>query len=241
MTTSSKTDLASLTEGTRHLLRRPWAVLGISALGMALAALAAYLQIRAGLPEDPLVDAALTFVSLLPLELYFIPRFLIAADAWDGLNPLNPRDHWRQHFEERWLRAFVAKALLAVATGIGMVVIVPGLLVLLAFGWVPLRVLLRGESLLQAARGSVRIMARAWRRVILATMAIASVYLACVLALSYGVGHWVADPTARVRLTHPLIWAGNFLGSLLSLWLSACLLALFRRLEPVPGGPGSAT
>jgi hypothetical protein len=27
------------------------------------------------------------------------------------------------------------------------------------------------------------------------------------------------------------MWIGNFLGSLLSLWLSTCLLALYRRVE----------
>jgi len=235
MTTSPQTDLASLKEGTRYLTRRPLAVLGISALGMVLAALAALLQIRAGLPEDPLVDAALTFASLLPLELYFIPRFLIAADAGSGDNPLNAPGEWRLRFEERWLRAFWGKAALALATGLGLsLFIFPGLVVLMAFGWVPLRILLRGEALAQAARGSLEMMARAWRRVLLATSAMAMVYLSGIVLLSYGVGFWVEDPSVRVRLTHPLIWAGNFVGSLLSLWLSACLLALFRRVETAP-------
>jgi hypothetical protein len=240
MTTSPKTDLASLKEGTLFLARRPVATLGIAALGMALAALAALLQIRAGLPEDPLVDAALTFASLLPLELYFIPRFLLAADAEAGGNPLNVPAQWRQRFEERWLRAFWGKALLALGTGVGLsLFIFPGLMVLLAFGWVPLRILLRGESLIQAARGSLLMMGRAWRRVIFATSAMAMVYLSCIVVLSYIVGMRVQDPTAQVRLTHPLIWAGNFIGSFLSLWLSACLLALFRRLEMVPGEAGT--
>ena len=232
MTTSPKTDLASLKEGTLYLTRRPLATLGISALGMVLAALAALLQIRAGLPEDPLVDAALTFASLLPLELYFIPRFLIAADAMAGQNPLNAPGDWPQRFEERWLRAFWGKALLALVTGVGLsLFIFPGLMVLMAFGWVPLRILLRGEALAQAARGSLQMMARSWRRVLFATSAMAMVYLSCIVILSYLVGLSVEDPTARIRLTHPLVWAGNFAGSFLSLWLSACLLALFRRVE----------
>ena len=235
MTTSAKTDLASLIEGTRYLIRRPLAVLGISALGMVLAALSALLQLRAGLPDDPLVDAAVTFASLLPLELYFIPRFLIAADAQAGSNPLNAPGEWRLRFEERWLRAFWGKAVLAVATGLGLsLFIFPGLMVLMAFGWVPLRILLRGESFAQAARGSLRMMARAWRRVLLATSAMAMVYLSGILLLSFLVGLWVDEPTASLRLTHPLIWAGNCAGSLLSLWLSASLLALFRRVEELP-------
>ena len=157
MATSTKTDLASLVEGTRYLTRRPGVTLGIAALGMVLAALASLLQIRTGLPDDPMVDAALTFASLLPLELYFIPRFLIAADAERGQNPLNAPREWKLRFEERWLRAFWSKALLALATGIGLsLFIFPGIMVLMAFGWVPLRILLRGEPFTQAARGSNR-------------------------------------------------------------------------------------
>ena len=236
MTTSPKSDLASLKEGTGYLVRRPLAVLGIATLGMFLAAL---LQVRAGLPDEPLVDTALTFASLLPLELYFIPRFLIAADALAGQNPLNPPDQWRLRFEERWLRAFWGKAMLALATGVGLsLFIFPGVMGLMAFGWVPLRILLRGESLAQAARGSVQMMARAWRRVILATSAMAMIYLSCIVILSYLVGLSVQEPTARIRMTHPLIWVGNFFGSLLSVWLSACLLALFRRLETAPPTAG---
>ena len=235
MMSTSKSDLASLLEGTRFLARRPGATAGIAALGMVLAALAPLLQLHAGLPDEPLVDAALTFVGLLPLELYFIPRFLIAADAQTGENPHNQPQDWRQRFEERWLRAFWGKAVLALAVGIGLsLVIVPGLLVLLAFGWTPLRILLRGESLVQAARGSYRMMVRAWRRVLLTTSAMAIVYMSLIIVLSYLVQLGVPDPTVEERLTHPLIWAGNFLGSLLSLWLSACLLALYRRLEAAP-------
>jgi hypothetical protein len=240
MTTSPKTDLASLLDGTRYLTRRPGATLGIATLGMLLAALAALLQVRAGLPDDPMVDAALTFAALLPLELYFIPRFLIAADALTGQNPLNAPADWKLRFEERWLRTFWGKTVLAVTTGIGLsLFIFPGLMVLMAFGWIPLRILLRGETIVQAARGSVRMMALAWRRVVLATSAMAVVYLACIIVLSYLVGLSVQDPTARIRLTHPLVWAGNFIGSLLSLWLSACLLALFQRVETVPGERGA--
>ena len=235
MATSPKTDLASLVEGTRYLTRRPGATLGIAALGMVLAALASLLQIRTGLPDDPMVDAALTFASLLPLELYFIPRFLIAADAERGRNPLNAPMDWKQRFEERWLRAFWGKALLALATGIGLsLFIFPGIMVLMAFGWVPLRILLRGEPFTQAARGSLEMMARAWQRVLLATSAMVMVYLSAIVVLSFLVGLFVEDPTVGVRLTHPAIWAGNFMGSLLSLWLSACLLALYHRVEPVP-------
>jgi len=59
-------------------------------------------------------------------------------------------------------------------------------------------------------------------------------------AASHGVSYplVVQEPTVRVRLTHPLIWVGNFFGSILSVWLSACLLALFKRLETAPPTAG---
>jgi hypothetical protein len=233
MTTSPKTDLASLREGTRYLTRRPGATLGIAALGMALAALSPLLQLNVGLPDDPWTDMALTFVSLLPLELYFIPRFLIAADAESGDNPLNLPGEWRTRFEERWLRAFWAKALVALTACVGLsLAIIPGFLVLLAFGWTPMRVLLRGEPLLQAAKGSYQMMVRAWQRILMATSAMAVIYLSANVLLSWLLSVWLPDPvSAEARLAHPLVWIGNFLGCLLSLWLSTCLLALYRRVE----------
>ena len=232
MTTSSKTDLASLAEGIRFLTGRPLAALGIATLGMALAALAPMLQTRAGLPDDPQVYQALTFACILPLELYFIPRFLIAADAQTGQNPLNRPAEWRQRFEERWLRAFWGKLLLGLAFGVGFLLLfVPGLLVLMAFGWVPLRILLRGESLAQAARGSFQMMGRTWRRALLTVSALAIVYLSVGMLLDFLVGLVLPDPTPQVRMVHPAIWAENFCISLVELWLSASLLALFRRLE----------
>jgi hypothetical protein len=232
MTTSPKSDLKSLLEGTRFLLDRPGATLGIAFMGMFLAALAPLLQLRAGLPDDPVVDAALMFAGLLPLELYFIPRFLIAADAMAGQNPLNAPTEWRQRFEERWLRAFWGKLVLALFAGLGLsLLVVPGLMVLMAFGWTPLRILLRGESLAQAARNSIRMMANAWQRVLMATSVMAMIYLSCIAVLSYVVDRFIPDPTPLVRLTHPAIWLDNFAASLLSIWLSACLLALFRRVE----------
>ena len=63
--------------------------------------------------------------------------------------------------------------LLGLAFGVGfLLLLVPGLLVLMAFGWVPLRILLRGESLAQAARGSFQMMGRTWRRALLTVSAL---------------------------------------------------------------------
>jgi len=235
MTISPKSDLASIAEGTRNLLRRPGLTLGIAALGMLLAGLAPLLQIWVRLPDEPTVELALTFASMLPLELYFIPRFLIAADALARRDPLNTPEDWKLRFEERWLRAFWGKVLLVLMVGAGLsLLLLPGLMLLMAFGWAPLRVLLRGESLLQAAKGSLAMLGRTWARVLLVVSAAAVIYLTCIIILSFLVSLFVDEPTLHQRLVHPAVWAGNFCGSLLSLWLSSCLLALYRKVELPP-------
>lgn len=235
MAISKQSDLETLSEGTRLLVRRPWATLALAVLGAGLLALPPLIQLRTGLGEDPAIVIALTFAALIPLELYFIPRFLMEADAGCKGDPRNPAGGWEALFEARFLRAFGAKALLSLVSGIGLALFVlPGLLVLLAFGWAPLRVLLRGESLAQALRGSVEMMSRSWRRMVLATSAMALVCITFDLLLGMALQAVVPDPSAHVRLVHPAIWAGNLLATLASIWLSACLLALFQRLETPP-------
>lgn len=232
MAISPRSDLLCLLEGTRFLGRRPWTSLGLAALGMMLSALAPLLQVRAGLPDDLLVGSALTFVAVLPLEMFFLPRFLMAADAGAGPHPGNAPGEWKQHFEQRWLRAFAAKALLWTAAFLGLLCfILPGLLVLLAFGWAPLRVLLRGDSLLEAAKASLRIMARAWQRVVWATLVLVLAYVTLGLLLATGLSLFVPAATVKLRLVHPALWVGNFIATLLNLWFTACFLALFQRVE----------
>jgi hypothetical protein len=234
MRISPKSDLACLAEGTRFLARRPWTTLGLGLLGMALSALAPLIQMQSRLPDEPMVSSAVIFAAVFPLELYFIPRFLMETDAMAGGNPQNAAGEWKVHFEQRWLKAFLAKTLLAVGAGLGFVLILPGLVVLLAFGWVPLRVLLKGEPLLEAAKGSLRIMAVAWRRMVFTTLALGLVYLTLGMTVAMLVGFVVPEPTLRQRMLHPALWAGNFVASILSLWLSACFLAFFRRLDQAP-------
>lgn len=232
MAISPKSDLNCLPEATRFLTRRPGTVLLLGILGMGLSALAPWIQIRAGLPDDLLTSSALVCAAVVPLELFFIPRFLMAVDAEAGGNPLNAAGAWKVRFEERWLRAFAAKALLGVMVGIGLkLYVLPGLLVLLAYGWAPLRVLLNGETLLAATKGSVAMMVRAWRRTVLASCALFLVYLLAAMTVAVLVAHFVAEPTLRQRLTHPAMWLANFASSVLSLWLSCGFLALYRRIE----------
>ena len=232
MTTLAASDLNGLPEGTRRLARRPWVVLAMGVLGMALSALAPWIQYRAGLPDDLVTTSALICATVLPLEMFFIPRLLMEMDAEAGGNPLNAAGEWKVRFEERWLRAFAAKALLFVGVGIGLsLFIIPGVLVLLAFGWTPLRVLLKGETLADAARGSLKTASLHWRRMIFAATTMGTVYLMVAMAVAVTVAHFVPEPTLRQRITHPALLMANFASSILGLWLSACLLALFRRLE----------
>lgn len=235
---SPKSDLASFTEGSGFLVRRPFATLGLGALGMALAALPPLLQIKFGLPNDELTTSALTFAGLFPLEMYFLPRFLAEADASAGGSAQNPLGEWEKHFDERWLRSLAGKLLLALAFSLGFLCFVlPCLAVLFAFGWAPLRILLRGETVAEAFRGSLAMMLRGWRRVVVVILLLLAVNLGLAMILFWMTGSLEPIPDPWVQLTHPRIWVVNFLRILLSLWTSACLLALYRRVEAAAGSP----
>jgi hypothetical protein len=238
MATSPTSDLASFPEGMRFLARRPGVALGMAALGMLLAQLAPLLQLRVGLPNNERVVAVLGLVMTLPLKMYLVPRFILEADAHAG-NPLNPEATWSHQFEARWIPAMAGRILLYLAAAFGFVLfVVPMFIVLILFGWSPLRMLLKGEGLADAWRGSYALMARAWRRVLPVVLALVSVYLVFLLVLSVaevglvqGPNRVSELPSAWVRLTHPVFWISNGLGSLLNLWSSAILLALFRRID----------
>ena len=234
MTISPKSDLASFSEGTGYLVRRPFVTLGLAALGMVLAALAPLLQIKFSLPNDDLTTSALLFAALFPLEMYFIPKFLAEADAQAGA-PANPLVDWERRFDERWMKAMLGKFLLAIAIVLGLLCLVlPGLVVFFAFGWAPLRILLRGESLAEAARGSLAMMQRSWRRILMGILLLVGFNLAVVMVLSFASGSPEQRPLPWQELTHPRLWAVNFFSILQNLWTSACLLALFRKVEAPP-------
>jgi hypothetical protein len=233
MAISPNSDLISLSEATRFLARRPWQVLLLGILGMGLSALAAWIQVRAGLPEDKGTSSALIGAALVPLELFFIPRFLLEVDAEEGGNPLNAAGAWKVRFEERWLRAFLAKVLLGTMVVLGAsLLILPGLAALIVFGWTPLRVLLKGDPLLVAARGSMAMMAKAWRRVVPACLVLLLAYLLLLMFVAMLAGPFFPrEPTVHQRITHPALWLANFGATVLSLWLSAGLLSVYRRFD----------
>lgn len=225
--------LFALSSGLRHLRRHPFLVSGIVGLGTLLSALGPLLQIRLELPDDMITQSALGFAAMIPLELYFVPRLLALLDAETTDHSENPRDQWKDRFEERWLKAFGARMLLYLAAGIGLALfIVPGLVILLLFGWAPFRVLLRGESLAKALRSSMALMARTWPRVVSTGLVLLGGYALLLLGLGWCVLKVVPDPSLGQRLTHPAIWGGRLLNGLLDLVLSASLLSLYAAVEP---------
>lgn len=227
-------DLGALIEGGRLLLRRPRTVLALLAVGTLLGAVGPLLQRWTQRNDDP-AYLILGMVGMLPWELYFLPRFLARTDAETVDLALNPASEWRLRFEERWLRTLASKVALNLAVAFGLLaLIVPGLLVLFAFGWAPFRVLLRGETLAVAMRASLGMMRLGWRRALLMVgaaffVAFSATFGLLALASAFHPG------TGPLPLRSPLRWVLEALSVAISLWLSATLLVAFQRLEAYAG------
>lgn len=228
-------DPAALFSATFRMLRRhPTEALALCAAGTLLAALAPALQLLARLPDRPEVLMLLALVAKIPLEMYAFPRFIARADAESVNHPSNTLEAWQAAFEARWLWAFLTKIALymAVAGGIALLVL-PGLLVWSIFGWAPLRVLLRGERLSEALGASARIMGRAWPQVVPLAGLLLVLYLSAALGLGLLLALAMPEPSAWHRLTHPLLWVAQAVGTALDLLLTVAFLALHQRVEPV--------
>ena len=236
--------LGSLREGVTLLRRHPLLSLGLALLAMALAQLGPALELAAGAGPGLLLQAIFGFVGLLPLEMYFIPRLQAQLDA-EGLGtPGNPLATWQATFDARWLRTFLLRLTLSVAIGIGLLIfVVPGVVLLVLFGWGPMRMLLRGDALLPALRWSQSAMTRHWPRIVQAVLAMMLVALVYQISAGWVLDHLVPGvdqdlgPSALVRLKHPAFWVFNLLGGVLNLWLSCALLALYQRLEAAVATP----
>lgn len=232
MAASPLADLAALSEGLRMLRRRPRAVLALLLAGAVLAAVGPLLQRWSG-RSDPMAVLLLGAAGMLPWELYVLPRFLARVDAEERDRADNPAQSWRDHFEARWLRTVAVKVGLNLAVGFGLLaLLVPGLLVLFAFGWAPYRVLLRGESFGVALRGSLAMMREGWRRALLMVGATFAVAFGGILALQALVAVFHPAP-GPLPLGSPLRWGVELVSVALSLWLSTALLAAYQRLEAV--------
>lgn len=219
-------------EALSRLKRYPGWIVIIAVLSALLSAFGSWLQVRWNLGGDQLTEPLLRMVAILPLEIYFLPRLMAGLDA-EALNrPENPWQQWSERFEERWLRAFAARMLLYLLCGLGLTLcIVPGLVVLLLFGWAPHRVLLRGDGVLQGFRWSLHLMARQWPAALRAALGPLLIYTALLLGLALGLQVLVPDLTPWQRLTHPTVWVIQSLAGLLDLWLTAFFLSLYQAME----------
>lgn len=230
--------LGALREGLNLVRRHTGLTLGLAVMAMSLAQLGPALELAAGAEHNLLLQPLFAAVSLLPLEMYFLPRLQARLDAEVCNRPQNHEDTWRQTFETRWLAAFGARVVLSIAVGLGLVLlIVPGVVVLTLYGWVPTRMLLRGHGLLDSLRWSQAAMVRHWPRMVQAVLAMVMVLLLFQLISGMVLGLLLpaidpeVGPDAWLRLRHPAFWVINLCGGLLNLWFSCSLLALYHRLE----------
>jgi hypothetical protein len=243
MATSPPSQLGALRDGFTLLRRHPGEALGLAVLAMVLAQFAPALELAAGVGPNLFYQPLFGFAALLPLEMYFIPRFQMQLDAETRDTSGNPANGWREAFDQRWLMTFLLRLGISVAVGLGLVLLlVPGILLLTLFGWAPLRMLLRGEGPLPALRWSQSAMVRHWPRIIQAVLAMLLVALAYQMGASWLLDHLLPTPdpnlglAAMVRLKHPALWAFNLAGGALNLWISCALLALYQRLEAAVSG-----
>ena len=227
MATSLPSHLGALREGFTLLRRHPALSLGLALLATALAQLGPALELVAKVSPSPITQLIFGMVGLLPMTMYFHPWLQARLDA-EALNtPENPVATWQATFDTRWLRTFLLVLGLGVAVGLGLALFVlPGIIVLTLFGWAPLRMLLRGDDLLNSLRWSQAAMVRHWPRIVQAVLAIALVvlvYMTCAgLAMNKLLPSLDSDqvPSALLRLKNPAFWVFNVLNSLLNLWMS---------------------
>ncbi len=218
--------------GTSWLLAFPGWFAALVLLGTLLGALGPWIEARTGLPDNLGVETALTFVTTLPLALYALPRFVLRVDASTGAHPSNTADAWVDTFEARWLPMVGAKVLVGLGVGLGLLMlVVPGLMILAAFGWAPSLVLLRGFPLRRALRGSLHIMALHGPRVIFVAV---GAFLFTQIPAVGGAVHFPGPGAPLTRLARfrlPSYWGVDALSNLLMVWYAGTLLALFQSVE----------
>lgn len=227
-----------LQTATRLMAGNPLPSLIIVIITCILGALGTFLEMRVALPPNPLFSALLQGVATLPLDLYVIPRFLLFLDAQSMNTAKNPYAQWKETFEARWMKAIGSKLLWYITMAAGFALFIfPGVLAFTLLCWMPYWVLLRGETISEAAKRSARLASRRWP-LMLAGMSIPIIiYLCAFWAIAAVIQHYIPQPTPWILLTSPLFWVVRFTGGLLGLWLSACALALFQMLETIEATP----
>jgi hypothetical protein len=243
MRAPSSSHLGALRDGLTLMGRHPALSFGLVLLAMLLAQLGPALELAAGVGPSLMFQPIFGMAGLLPLEMYFIPRLIARLDA-EALNVHgNPASGWQEAFDGRWLKTFLARLGLSVVIGLGLLAfLVPGIVILTLFGWAPLRMLLRGDTLLAALKWSQAAMARHWPRIVQAVLAMLLVVLAYQVAAGWALDRLLPStdpdlgPGALLRLKHPAFWIFNLTGGALNLWLSCALLSLYQRLETSVSG-----
>lgn len=197
-----------------------------------LALLGPLLQALFHLPNTLDVGLLLHQVSVLPFALYLMPRYSALVDADLKNEPTNPTAAWKNSFEKRWILTCGAKLLLGFFVSIGLTsLVIPGLLFLFAFGWVPLRVLLRGEKLLEATRNSLAMSFQNRIGMLAVGGFLGLIYFAVMLMVFLILALTFQHPTPQDRLTHPLFWGAYAVGGAMELFMSLALLGFFHHLE----------
>ena len=233
----SRSQSGALLDGFRLMARKPAWTVGLVLLGTLLGQLGPALEIAARTGENPVMGMVLNWAALLPMELYFIPRWLSRLDAETAGDAANPLAEWPARFDQRWLKAFALSFAVQAMGGLGLLfLLVPGIIVLSLFGFAPTRLLLRGGRADEALRWSARAMARHWPRIVQTALLILLLAFAGALALALAqdavfARFGEAGPDAWTRLKHPFIWTSQLLSAIALLWVSAAFLALYHRLE----------
>ena len=238
MATPHPSHLGALREALALLRRHPGLSLGLALLATVLAQLGPALELAAGVSPSPITQLVFGMVGLLPMTMYFHPWLQARLDAETRNLAGNPEAIWQATFDTRWLRTFVFVMGLGVAVGLGVALFVlPGIILLTLFGWGPLHMLLRGDDLLSSLRWSQAAMVRHWPRIVQAVLAIALIVLVYMTSVGLVMNKLLPSldsdqiPSALLRLKHPAFWVFSFLNSLMNLWMSCTLLALYHRLE----------
>lgn len=220
--------LAPFIQAVRHW---KWA-LALIAGYTTLSLLGPMLQAKFHLPNTLDVGMLLHQVSVLPFALYFIPRFMVWMDAELKNENTNPQATWKEGFENRWILASGARLLLSLFVSLGLTTfVIPGLLFLFAFGWAPMRILLRGEKFTVSAQNSLAMSFQNRIGMLAVGGFMGLLYFAAILMMFLILALTFPHPTPLDRLSHPLWWGAYAAGGAMELFLTLALLGLFHHLE----------
>lgn len=231
-----RTETSALLDGLRFLLRRPGWTLGLLVLGTLLGQLGPALAQAAHAGNAPLIQAFLTIMASLPMLFIFVPRWIARLDADLRNHPANAEGSWPGAYDHRWFPAALAAALIFFASWLGCALIFPGAVLLALMGFVPTRMLLRGEAFRPALQWNATAVARHWPKLAPAALGILLVFGVSAIGLVLLIAPALPEggdqlPVTWSLLMHPRLWIAQLLQTLVLLWSFGALLSLYHRLE----------